>query len=301
MKTKSITAAIVLVVLFLSLIGPAQTPTTGFFHQDLGWSPDSSGLVFSAMKNGQTDLYKIRADGTGLTRLTEKAGNNVWASYSPDSRRIAFQSNRDGGQGDVWVMNADGSNPVQLTRDAGRNAYPSWSPDGKRIVFASTREGGQQIFVMNADGSQPMRITTPTTDGTKYFNPVWSPRGNKRTINRIVFYSDRGDHKDQILLVDADGANQKVLSGGVGHNTFPSWLPDGRRIMFTSDREPTGRALFVINADGTNLKRLVGNADSFFARWSPNGKHIAYIAGKYPTTEIYLMNKDGRNAVKLTK
>ncbi len=312
-------SALAIAVILLSLLGTgAQTDAPGFFHQDVSWSPDSSRLVFSAMRNRQADLYTIKSDGSGLNRLTQNAGNNVWASYSPDGLRIAFYSDRNGGQGDVWVMNADGSNPIQLTLNAGRNAYPSWSPDGKRIVFASTRDGDQQLFVMKADGSNQVRITSATIDGTKYYNPVWSPKGN-----RIVFYSSKGDHKDQVWVINADGSNQRVVTGGVGHNVFPSWLPDGKRIAFHSDRNGVRRAIYLVETDGSGLTRfpekparkgattaelpattesqeVADSLNSFFLRWSPDGKRLAYIVGGYPKTEIYLMNADGSGAVMLT-
>lgn len=310
-------------MLLLSLVSNAQTEAPGSFHQDLSWSPDGTRLVFSAMQSGKTDLYTIRVDGSGLTRLTQDAGNNVWASFSPDGERIAFHSDRSGGGGDVWVMNADGSNPVRLTSYASRNAYPSWSPDGKRIVFASTRAGGQQLFVMKADGSDQVRITSATVDGTKYYNPVWSPKSN-----RIVFYSSKGDHNDQILVINADGSSQRVLTGGIGHNTFPSWTPDGKRIIFNSDREGVRRALYLIDADGSDLERFgakpassgkaqgektpeaetvgskpetVDSLNTFFVRLSPDGKRLAYIVGGYPRTQIYVMNADGSGATMLTK
>ncbi len=297
-----------------------QNEATGFFHQSLSWSPDASRLVFSAMRDRKTDLYAVNIDGSGLTRLTENVGNSVWPDFSPSGRQIAFQSDRVGGQADIWVMNADGGNPIQLTRDSGRNSYPSWSPDGKRIVFTSTRDGGQLLFVMKADGSNPARITSATVDGTKYYNPVWSPKGN-----RIVFYSDKGDHTDQILVTSPDGSNQKVLTGGIGHNIYPSWLPDGKRIIFSTDRDGVRRMVYLIEADGSDLNRFLGKATSsdaarnpigdgqgtatqavdslntFFLRWSPDGKRIAYIVGGYPKTQIYVMNADGSGSRLLIK
>ena len=79
--------------------------------------------------------------------------------WSPDGRRIAFVSDRDGdgdGDGDVHVMRADGTGVRRLTRDAGAPAAdlaPAWSPDGSRIAFVSTSSGGMEIWVLRADGS----------------------------------------------------------------------------------------------------------------------------------------------------
>ncbi|MFL5434279.1 MAG: TolB family protein, partial [Myxococcales bacterium] len=69
-------------------------------------------------------------------------------SVSPDGRKIAFMSDRDGDI-EIYVMNLDGSNPTRLTRSPGRDAHPEWSPDGRKIYFQSPRDGGvPQVFVM---------------------------------------------------------------------------------------------------------------------------------------------------------
>lgn len=87
-----------------------------------------------------------------VVRLTDTGG--YWPTWSPDGRKIAFASERDGNS-EIYVMNADGSNVTRLT-DAGGN-FPAWSPDGRRIAFASG--GGPDIYVMNADGSIVTRLT----------------------------------------------------------------------------------------------------------------------------------------------
>src|SRR5216684_2888052 len=84
-----------------------QTETPDYFHQDLCWAPDSSRLVFSAMRKGRADLYTINADGSNPRRITHDGGGSTSPSWSGNGKRIAFASNRDGGM--LFVMNADGS------------------------------------------------------------------------------------------------------------------------------------------------------------------------------------------------
>ena len=108
-------------------------------------------------------------------------------SWSPDGKRIAFESVR-GGSVAIWVMNSDGSNPAQLTRDLSNNWHPAWSPDGNRIAFASDRSGNYDLWVMDADGHHAMPLTEhPASD----FRPAWSPDGKK-----IVFTSLRSGNAD---------------------------------------------------------------------------------------------------------
>ena len=94
-------------------------------------------------------------------------------AWSPDGRKLAFVSQRDGNS-EIYVMNADGSAQENLTRQPASDSHPSWSRDGRRIVFVSRRDGNAEIYVMNADGSGLRNLTrTPSDD----LDPAWSPDG----------------------------------------------------------------------------------------------------------------------------
>jgi Tol biopolymer transport system component len=80
-------------------------------------------------------------------------------AWSPNGRRIAFTSERDGGDREVYVMNADGTDQVRLTTSAGFDENPSWSPNGRLIAFDSMRDGNLEVYVMNVDGTNVRRVT----------------------------------------------------------------------------------------------------------------------------------------------
>ena len=165
----------------------------------------------------------MNADGSGqrnLTRNTVRDRNPVW---SPDGRRIAFESNWQ-----VNVMNADGS-PGQrrLTRNGGRNFAPAWSPDGQKIAFERRlgrkkygpcsgcgRASTFEVHVMNADGSGQQRLTTRGAE------PGWSPDGQK-----IAFMTER-DGNAEIYVMNADGSQQRNLTRTPGrHESGLVWSP----------------------------------------------------------------------------
>ena len=71
-----------------------------------------------------------------------------WPTWSPDGRRIAFTSNRDGNY-EIYIMNADGTGQSNVTNHPASDNYPAWSPDGHKLAFISNRGGGYDIYVVD--------------------------------------------------------------------------------------------------------------------------------------------------------
>ncbi len=180
------------------------------------WSPDCSQMLFTSDRDGNLELYVMRADGTNPTRLTWNPETDIGGAWSPDGSRIAFASERAGNR-EIYVMRADGTDVVRLTNNTafeGRSV--AWSPDGSRIAFDAYRNGNYDIYVINADGTNETQLThDPAED--RY--SVWSPDGQ-----RIGFTSDR-DGDDEIYMMDADGTGLVRLTYSVGLDVLDSWRP----------------------------------------------------------------------------
>jgi dipeptidyl aminopeptidase/acylaminoacyl peptidase len=155
--------------------------------------------------------------GSSPTALTNTAGNNFAAAWSPDGSKIAFTSTRDGGNLEIYVMNADGSNQTRLTNDAERDFDPTWAPDGSKIAFSHGGEVGSDIYVMNASGSGVTNLTESPTYAD--VTAAWSPDGT-----RIAFVSDR-DGNSEIYVMNADGSNETNISNNPASETLPDWQP----------------------------------------------------------------------------
>src|SRR3546814_11632168 len=104
---------------------------------------------------GNTDIYRVSANGGRSERLTNSPGIDVGGSYSPDGRQIVFESDRSGGQ-QLYVMNADGSNPHRISFGCGRYATPEWSPRGDLIAFTKIA-GNFRLGVMTPSGRSEER------------------------------------------------------------------------------------------------------------------------------------------------
>ncbi len=233
------------------------------------WSPDGRRIAFSRVRwrddpvTGlapiSLELWVMNADGSGRRRLTTRrvqtpsgfAGCDCDAAWSPDGRRIAFASDRDGGN-HIYVVGLDGDGLRQLTDGPADDTGPSWSPDGTRIAFArETAEGRSRLVVAGADGGG-LRQLAPGEE------PAWSPDG------RMIAFARGG----LIFLAHADGTGERQLTSGPGDGA-PAWSPDGKRIAFTA-KPGTEERIEVVSTDGTGRKRLTrGSAPDLNPAWQP--------------------------------
>jgi Tol biopolymer transport system component len=188
--------------------------------------PGKNKIVFESSRSGGGDLYAITFtdyyNTSDLTRLTRNASEETTPAVSPDGKKLAFASNRDGDM-DIYVMNAGSpesatNKPVKLTRNSVNDAMPDWSPSGRKIVFQGYRSGSEDVLSMNADGSNPVNLTKNyASDGY----PAFSPDGKK-----IAFASNRSGGDYDIWRMNADGSTPvNLTSNSPGLDLDPSWQP----------------------------------------------------------------------------
>jgi TolB protein len=100
--------------------------TSGGFHTQPRWSPKGDAIVYTA-RQGTHNLWAINPDGSNPRRLTAGPADNQGATWAPNGRHIAFQSNRTG-RWQIFTMLADGSEQNPMTGNTGEATSPSWSP-----------------------------------------------------------------------------------------------------------------------------------------------------------------------------
>ena len=225
--------------------------------------------------------------------LTNHPAYDAQPDWSPDGRKIAFVSGRDGSPSQIHVMDADGKNPIRLTDGRGGKRDPDWSPDGRKIAFTVSPDfiddWVHHIAVIDADGRNRERLEDHASE------PSWSPDGGE-----IAFVSWRDDGRNhEIYVIGADGQGRKRVTHDLVGQHRPAFSPDGRRIAYMAEHEGFLH-IFVVGVDGKNRVRLTHNEENHWApAWSPDGQTIAYyvwdgiLDGNLHAT-IHLMASNGR-------
>jgi serine/threonine protein kinase/Tol biopolymer transport system component len=198
--------------------GPFQPVTQGSrFIRYAEPSPDGRWIAYDTSAP-QEDLFVMRADGTGLRRLTNDTAKDRVPHWSPDGSHLLFFSNR-GGKYEAWAVRPDGSDLRQVTRAAGEPVFnPIWSPDGRRIAAAL----GFSVAVLFdwRDAGEPSP-PLPFPGSPPDFGPnSWSPDGRRLAGNR----------KDSEIVVY--GLESHKLESLGRRGLAPFWLADNRRLLY---------------------------------------------------------------------
>jgi len=243
-------------------------------------APDGSYLIFDVQGGSYMYICFKKQDGTwgeaiDLTKLgfNPSAGG---ATISPDDKYLFFCLNQD-----IWWVS---TKVIEKLRPAkGTLAYAITPPDGNA-----------EIFLMNADGSEKTQLTNETG---KPYGPAFSPDTTK-----IAFYNHLNDQTWSLYMMNADGGNiQQLTNASDTLDWSPDWSPDGSKIVFArSYPSPVWRSeVWMINPDGTDLHK-VSDVDGQGPDWSPDGSKIVYFNYIDGGGDIWVMNADGTNPIKLT-
>ena len=192
-------------------------------------------IVFQSNRDGNFEIYSMKADGTEVTRLTNNSATDRGPAWSHDGRKIAFVSDRDGTGDHIYVMNANGTHVVRHTSGQ-LDENPAWSPDDTEIAYESLIGSDFEIVIMNADGSGKHAITH---NHQIDIQPDWSPDGTKILFN----------HNYEIAVMNRDGTGGMLLTHLGGFNEWPHYSPEGTKIVFHSTQSGNYQ-IYVMRADG---------------------------------------------------
>src|SRR5438067_8586483 len=224
---------------------------------------------------------------------------------SPDGTRVAYTVAETKMEKDkewknvtqVWVVPINGGKARQYTRGDKNSSAPEWSPDGSMIAFLTDREkdGERQVWMMMADGGEAWAVTSHKGGVSGFrFSPDSKQLLLTATDQPNKDEEDRKKVKDDTMVIDRDikmthlwlfdiaKKEEKRLTEGNFTVSDPQWSPDGTRISYTA--RPTPRAddgalsqLWMITIASGEKKKVGDVASSDNARWSSDGKFIAFV------------------------
>ena len=290
--------------------------TFGGENAEAYFSADGRELVFQSTRDGAEcdQIFAMKADGSGVRRVSSGEGRTTCAYYTPDGSRIVYASTHLGGRqcpprpdvsrGYVWPVydsydifsaKPDGSDLRRLTSTPGYDAEATIGPDG-RIVFTSVRDGDMEIYSMAADGSDVRRLTRrPGPDGGPFFS-----RDGRRIVFRGRALAPGPELDDymtllrdglwrptslELFVMNADGSGHTQVTRLGGASFAPFFTPDGTHIIFSSNHHnPKGRdfELWLVAVDGTGLEQVTWNPTfDGFPMFSPDGTRLVFASNRY--------------------
>ncbi len=194
------------------------------------WRPQASlidfRLAFISDREGVPKVYVMDQNGRA-DRLNDHAAEESDPAWSPDKRRIAFASKRDGNWEIYWV-NTDGTGLTQLTHNSARDTDPVWSPDGRYIAFTSDRDSKREIYVAGPDG---IGRITHTSGAGESWEPAWGPNAV------LLFTSDRDGKREVYQLTQSGQVVRITHTPGDSESWSAAWSWVGSYTAFVSDRD----------------------------------------------------------------
>jgi Tol biopolymer transport system component len=233
--------------------------STAGFDYHASFSKDGQWVVFTSERDGlgQSNLYRVKADGTGLQRLTSHVAVDDAAVFSPtDPNTLAFVSSRSGSSGygtaNIWILdiatgalkNVTGALAFDASKPHGY-FRPSWSPDGQWLAFSSDtgtnwrghnlptgweRTQESSIHLIKPDGSGWKTVTAQA--GSAQGSPAWSPDGTSLVFYETPVESTWGARRpelintvsSQLVSVNVASGARTALTTSAGFKVFPQYL-----------------------------------------------------------------------------
>ena len=270
-----------------------------------------------------------------LKQLTSGSSNGE-SYWSPDSKRIIFQSTRDGGQCDQeYIMNADGSNQHMVSTGKGATTCGYFLSDSQHILYASTHEGNPScpmppdhskgyvwavhptfdIYLATLDG----KIVKKLTD-----TPGYDAEATVNFKTHKILYTSMASGDLEIWSMNEDGSGKKQITHAEGYDGGAVFSRDGTKMVWRAYRPdtpekkaayeallkqnlttPMKMELWLANADGSNAKQITNyGCASFAPTFTPDGKKILFASNKAKCDsslfELYLINLDGSGLEQVT-
>ncbi len=274
----------------------------------LGWKHDNKHVLFRSRMRSFNDfigeLFLVGTDG-GLPEQIELPRGG-FASFSPDDSKLAYnrvfrefrtwKRYRGGMADDVWVYDFKTKKTENITNNEAQDVFPMWHED--RIYFLSDRDDLKRMNLYVYDTKDK---TTKQLTEFKDFDIKFPSLGNKAIVfenGGWLYLLDLDTHKVRKVKVFI---NDDMSTGRGGLRDVSKSIasydvsPDGKRALFCSRGE-----VFTVPAQHGPTRNLTNSSGVHErdAKWSPDGKWIAFISDTTGEDEIHVVPQDGSDTAK---
>jgi hypothetical protein len=273
----------------------------------VAWSPNGDEVIYSM----RGSLWRQRLDSDEAIQLTDGPGYDYQPDWSRDGRHVVYVAYAND-QLQLRALDLSTGAVRTLIADGAVNVEPRFAPAGDRVAWVSTAHEGR-FHVMVApfrDGAlgAAERITEDRDSGLPryyyarwdhYLSPTWSADGRELMVvsNRGRIWGTGGLWR---MEARAGAPMREVHYEETNWKARPDWAPDGRRLVWSSYAGRQWHQLSVLRTDDAAvittpdvLQLTYGDFDVTNARWSPDGRSIAYISNEDGQTSLHTVSVPG--------
>jgi len=273
---------------------------------DPQFSPDGQWVAYSVDKaslktdKNETRVWMVPATGGEALPMTAEGVSSEHPHWSPDSKFLAFLSERNEGKKQVWLLNRQGGEAQQLTETVQDVENFAWSPDGRCMVLILKDPTPEELETGKEKSATAVHSSAADdddskdkSDDSKDKSKDKKPKSKKPwVIDRLQFKLDEVGYLDRrrthLYVFDVTKKSLTQITGGDFDDTEPAWSPDSKLLAFTSNRSTPDPDLtyntdiWVVAANntdkGTHLTQITTNPGiDMSPAWSLDGKFIAYV------------------------
>ncbi len=301
---------------------------------DTALSPDGSRILYvvseADLKKGRynTDIYLVPFAGGTPVKLTNSPGRDDTPHWSPDGKKVAFLSDRDG-KPQIWLIAPDGGEASRLTESKTGVRDFAWSPDGSQLAYTDRepdseaeakrkkdkadvivvgKEKMDHLHLIPAGGGKSRQLTRGPFSVLSF---AWSPDGKHLAYSSAPSPRAEDVFDSDLYVIHTDGGEPRPLVKRPGMDTAPKWSPDGKTVAFTSGEGQldwlANASLWLVPAEGGEPRRVSAKFDNHIGpygsggyEWAPDGAAIYFAADERTARHLFALDPQTGEVRRLT-